>query len=84
MNLGKILCDIFSILEKEMPKIYSTHNLLCTKGSILIQTITNFILCDFYSEIHLKIRVHKRELCMEKDCIMNIRDLCHEYKGYAS
>ena len=28
---------------------------------------------------HLKIRYHKRGLGWEKDCGMNMRDLCHEY-----
>ena len=28
---------------------------------------------------HLKIRYHKRGLGWEKDCVMNMRDLCHEY-----
>ena len=28
---------------------------------------------------HLKIRYHKRELGLEKDCVMNMRDLRHEY-----
>ena len=28
---------------------------------------------------HLKIRYHKRGLGLKKDCVMNMRDLRHEY-----
>ena len=35
-------------------------------------------------KIHLKIKLHKRGLGLKKDCVMNMRDLCHEYKGYVS
>ena len=32
---------------------------------------------------HLKIRYHKRGLCLKNDCIMNMTLLHHEYKaGY--
>ena len=30
---------------------------------------------------HLKIRYHKRGLCLNKDCIINMTVLHHEYKG---
>ena len=30
---------------------------------------------------HLKIRYHKRVLCLKKDCIINMTVLRHEYKG---
>ena len=30
---------------------------------------------------HLKIRYHKKGLCLEKDCVMNMTVLRHEYKG---
>ena len=30
---------------------------------------------------HLKIKYHKRELCLKKDCIMNMTVLRHECKG---
>ena len=29
----------------------------------------------------LKIRYHKRGLCLKKDCVMNMIVLHHEYKG---
>ena len=31
-------------------------------------------------KIHLKIRLHKRGLGLKKDCVMNMRDLRHEYE----
>ena len=34
--------------------------------------------------VHLKIRLHKRGLSLKRDCVMNMRDLCHEYEGLAS
>ena len=57
------------------------------RGWFLIQRIANSILCDNYlvasrlcmGKAHLKIRYHKRGLGWEKDCVMNMRDLCHEY-----
>ena len=33
---------------------------------------------------HLKIRYHKRGLGLEKGCVMNMRDLRHEYRAPAS
>ena len=30
---------------------------------------------------HLKIRYHKRGLSLEKDCVMHMTALHHEYKG---
>ena len=36
---------------------------------------------------HLKIRYHKRGMCLKKrvaSCVMNMRDLCHEYEGHVS
>ena len=30
---------------------------------------------------HLKIRYHKRGLCLKNDCVTNMTVLCHEYKG---
>ena len=32
-------------------------------------------------KVHSKISLHKRGLGLKKDCIMHMRDLCHEYKG---
>ena len=29
----------------------------------------------------LKIKYHKRGLCLKKDCVMNMTVLHHEYKG---
>ena len=29
-------------------------------------------------KIPLKIRVHKRELGLKEDCVMNISNMCHE------
>ena len=78
--------------KKERPIIYFTQNLLCMRGLILIYTITHLILCDYifvapvdyvWVNIHLKKRLHKRRLSLKKDCVMNMRDLRHEYEGYA-
>ena len=34
--------------------------------------------------VHSKIRLHKRGLSLKRDCVMNMRDLRHEYEGLAS
>ena len=37
--------------------------------------------CRLYiGKNHLKIRFHKRGLCLKKDCIMNMTALHHDYK----
>ena len=92
---GKLLCDIyfcfFFTTRKRDPQF--TLNLLCMRGLIPIHTITHFILCDYifvapvdyvWVNIHLKIRLHNRGLSLKKDCVMNMRDLRHEYEGYVS
>ena len=33
---------------------------------------------------HLKIRYHKRGLGLKKDCVMNMRELRHEYRAPSS
>ena len=57
----------------------------------MIQTITNFILCNYYllpqyamhgkesleNKIHM---YHKKGLCLKKDCVMNITVLRREYE----
>ena len=32
-------------------------------------------------QCHLKIRYHKRGLCLKNDCVMNMTVECHEYRG---
>ena len=52
-----------------------------------MQRSANFILCDNYlvtsrlcmGKAHLKISYHKRGFGLKKDCVMNMRDLRHEY-----
>ena len=72
---------------------FSVHKIDCVqKGWFLIQRIANFILCDNYlvasrlcmGKAHLIIRYHKRGLGLKKDCVMNMRDLRHEYGATAS
>ena len=67
---------------------FSSRKIYCVqRGWFLIQRIANFILCDNYlvasrlcmGKAHLKKRYLKRGLGLEKDCVMNMRDLCHEY-----
>ena len=31
--------------------------------------------------VHLKIRLHRRGLSLKRDCVMNMRDLRHEYEA---
>ena len=58
-------------------------------GKFVIHIITNFILCNYYlwpsrlciGKGHLRIKYQKRGLCLEKDCVMNMTVLRHEYKG---
>ena len=33
---------------------------------------------------HLKIKYHKKGLCLKNDCVMNVTVLHHEYKGLHS
>ena len=54
-----------------------------------MQRIGHFILCDnfllpsslYMERVHLDIRSHRRglQLGLKKICVMNMRELCHEY-----
>ena len=72
-------------------KEFSLHKIYCIQkgggGSDQIQRIANFILCDTYlvasrlcmGKAYLKIRNHRRGLGKRKGCVMNMRDMLHEY-----
>ena len=93
MNVGKIVCNIYFCYLFSPHGYHGTQILVYIKltvykrGWFLIQRIPNLILCDNHlvasrlcmEKAHLKIRYQKRGLCLEKDCVTNMRDLRHEY-----
>ena len=88
------LIFIFAFSLPHMAIMGKTHSnfSLHKRGWFLIQRIANFILCDNYlvasrlcmGKAHLKIRYDKWGLGSKKDCVMNMRDLRHEYEAPAS
>ena len=81
-----------AVMGKSHSKLVYSKFTLYKRGWFLTQRNAYFILCDddllpsrlCMRKVHLRIRSHKRGFGFKKVCVMNIRDLHHEYGGLVS